>query len=132
MPDIAPFNINDSFVKWQQPIKERYEYITPWADSVEACLIKYEDLSGNNGEECFAAAINKILDYLSLTDKRFAKVLTNNLIDKNSQTFHSGKSGGWKDEFTKKNTEEFIAAGGEELVKQFNYKPSANYFNEIY
>ncbi|GEM_PF-3080020 len=123
MPDVSPFNNRDSFVLWEKPIKERYSLITPWVDCEEVCLLKYEELSGNHGQEFFQKSIEKISEFLDL-EKKVSNNLFDNVIDRKSATFHSGNSGDWINEFTEKNIKEFIDSGGEDLVKQFNYKPS--------
>ena len=124
MPSISPFSDNDSFVLWEQSIVERYKLITPWANNENACFLKYEELSGNLGEKLFNESIERVIKFLSIEDVAVVKKLKNNLIDKKSPTFHSGKSGEWRNEFSKKNIEEFIEIGGENLVKKFNYEPT--------
>ncbi|GAA4268017.1 sulfotransferase domain-containing protein [Hyunsoonleella aestuarii] len=124
MPDFSPFNDNDSFVMWDKPIKERYKHLTPWTESGHTCVLKYEELSGNLGKESFIRAIDKVISFLGIEDEKTEDLLKNNLIDKKSATFHSGKSGGWKNDFTDKNINDFIKVGGEDLVKKFNYEPS--------
>lgn len=124
MPNLSPFSDNDSFVLWEKPILERYMYLTPWAEHEDVCFLKYEELSGNHGQELFNKSIAKIIDFMSIEDESIIKKLNKGFVDKGSKTFHSGNSGGWQDEFSERNIKEFIESGGEELVKKFNYIPT--------
>ncbi|HEX9600245.1 MAG TPA: sulfotransferase domain-containing protein [Mariniflexile sp.] len=126
LPNIEPFKNKGSCLLWDKPLKERYQNLTPWTESLDVCVLKYEDLSGNNGERQLEISINKVLEFLKIEDKSLVKSLRTKIINKNSQTFHTGKSGGWKKEFTEKNLKEFVESGSEELVRKFNYEPTQN------
>lgn len=107
--------------KWHKPMPARYEMLTPWADSGNCCLVKYEYLTGNAGAKKQLAEVERTLGFLDMNTSGLADAVCNGIKNKDSATFHTGKSGNWRDSFTPSHCRMFVDLGGEALIERFGY-----------
>ena len=84
-------------------VKQRYEGVFQWLEQKAVMCLRFEDLINNRD-----VTLNAMLDEVEKTGykiptprEKALSVLVDAIQPKKSHTFRSGKTGGWKEHFTK-------------------------------
>jgi hypothetical protein len=100
-------------------VKQRYEGVFQWLEQKYVMCIRFEDLINNRD-----ATLNAMLDEVEKTGYKIPtprgkalSVLVDAIQPKKSHTFRSGKTGGWKQYFTKEHKKLFKDVVGDLLVR---------------
>jgi len=100
-------------------VKDRYEGVFEWLDQPDVMCIRFEDLINQRD-----ATLNVMLDEVEKTGykiptprEKSLKILAQTIQPKKSQTFRSGKTGGWKEYFTEEQKALFKDVAGDLLVR---------------
>jgi len=117
---LEPFAASE--VRWELPLPQRYASITPWTRSASCCVVRYEALSGNLGHTVQLREVRRTLEFLGLGESIAASRVAANLRNPQAATFHSGRSGTWRDHFLPSHCRMFVDLGGEVLVERFGYE----------
>lgn len=120
LPPLKPFDL-DANIIWDKPLHVRYQSITPWAYSKNVFTSTFENLTGKNGKNIQEENIRNILDYLGLKTSDYLSLITDQMINPEANTYHSGGSKTWLDIFSQEDKDLFISSGTEGMVNEFNY-----------
>lgn len=100
-------------------VKQRYEGVFQWLEQKNVTCIRFEDLIDNRD-----ATLMSMLDEVEKTGykiptprERALSVLVEAIQPRKSHTFRSGKTGGWKEHFTKAHKKLFKDVAGDLLVR---------------
>ncbi|MGQ0838779.1 hypothetical protein [Actinokineospora sp.] len=88
----------------------------------KVCKVRYEDLVGPRGGESRerqVETVNRILDHVG--SDRDAEAVADAVYNPNAWSFHVGRSGGWREKFTRRNIDVFAEKFGNILV-QYGYE----------
>jgi sulfotransferase 6B1 len=100
-------------------VKQRYESVFQWLEQKNVMCIRFEDLI-NHREATLSAMLDEVekTGYKILTPREKAlSILVSAIQPKKSHTFRSGKTGGWKEDFTDEHKKLFKDVAGDLLVK---------------
>ncbi|MDQ2691561.1 MAG: sulfotransferase domain-containing protein [Chloroflexota bacterium] len=100
-------------------VKQRYEGVFEWLEQEHVLCIRFEDLIDRRD-----TTLNAMLDEVERTGYRIPtpretalKTLINAIRPRKSHTFRSGKTGGWRDQFTAEHKQLFKDVAGDLLVR---------------
>ncbi|HWQ83981.1 MAG TPA: sulfotransferase domain-containing protein [Anaerolineales bacterium] len=100
-------------------IRQRFDPFMAWLDQPNVLTIHYEDFILNR-----QAALGQVLDFavrrgfpLQVGRQAALETLESSIDPQRSPTFRSGKTGGWKDQFTEAHKELFKAVTGDLLIR---------------
>lgn len=100
-------------------VRERYTGVFKWLEQPSVLCIRFEDLIDNRD-----AALNAMLDTVEKTGYRIPTpreeaipVLVQAIQPKKSHTFRSGKTGGWREQFSDEHKRLFKDVAGDLLVR---------------
>ncbi|MGD8406421.1 MAG: sulfotransferase domain-containing protein [Anaerolineales bacterium] len=109
-------------------VKERYEGVFEWLEQPGAMCIRFEDLINNRD-----VTLNAMLDEVEKTGykipaerEKAIKIIVETIRPKKSQTFRTGKTGGWKEYFTNEHKALFKDVAGDLLIR-LGYEESNNW-----
>ena len=109
-------------------VKERYEGVFEWLEQPGVMCIRFEDLINQRN-----ATLNAMLDEVEKTGykiptarEKALKILAQTIQPKKSQTFRSGKTGGWKEYFADEHKKLFNDVAGDLLVR-LGYEENNNW-----
>ena len=107
-------------------IRQHFDLYVPWVDRSGSLLVRFEDLIGPNGGGDAAAqreTIAKIARHIGqpLDDGEVERIALNTFSTK-SVTFRKGSIGGWKEHFSRENSDLFDKLHGE-YFSRFGYLP---------
>ena len=109
-------------------VKQRYEGVFQWLEQPNVLCIRFEDLI-NNRDRTLSAMLDQVekTGYKCPTPREASlAVLTRAIQPKKSRTFRSGKTGGWREEFSDEHKKLFKDVAGDLLVR-LGYEPSNNW-----
>ena len=109
-------------------VKQRYEGVFQWLEQPNVLCIRFEDLI-NNRDRTLSAMLDQVekTGYKCPTSREESlAVLTRAIQPKKSRTFRSGKTGGWREEFSDEHKKLFKDVAGDLLVR-LGYEPSNNW-----
>ncbi len=100
-------------------VKQRYEGVFEWLEQEHVLCVRFEDLIDRRD-----TTLNAMLDEVERTGYRIPtpretalKTLINAIRPRKSHTFRSGKTGGWRDQFTAEHKQLFKDVAGDLLVR---------------
>ncbi len=100
-------------------VKQRYEGVFQWLEQKHVMCIRFEELINNRD-----AMLNAMLDEVEKTGykiptprEKSLSVLVDAIQPRQSHTFRSGKTGGWKEHFTEEHKKLFKGVAGDLLVR---------------
>jgi hypothetical protein len=100
-------------------IRQRYASVFEWLEQQHVMCIRFEDLINNRN-----ATLEAILDEVESTGykiptprKQALSILVDAIRPRRSRTFRSGKTGGWREQFTEEHKALFKDIAGDLLVK---------------
>jgi len=100
-------------------VKQRYEGVFQWLEQKNVMCIRFEDLINNRD-----VTLNAMLDEVEKTGYKIPTpreqalpILVNAIQPKKSHTFRSGKTGGWKEQFTDAHKKLLKDVAGDLLVR---------------
>ncbi len=100
-------------------VKQRYEGVFQWLEQPHVLCIRFEDLI-NERERTLNAMLDQVekAGYRIPTERGKAiRILCEAIQPKKSRTFRSGKTGGWKEQFTEEHKQLFKEVAGDLLVR---------------
>jgi len=100
-------------------VKQRYEGVFQWLEQKNVMCIRFEDLI-NNRDASLLAMLDEVekAGYKIPTPREKAlSILVEAIQPKKSHTFRSGKTGGWKQQFTDEHKKLFKDVAGDLLVQ---------------
>ena len=110
------------------PIRKKYDEYLCWLEQPQVLSIRFEDLINQRGD-----TLNAMLDEVQKTGytiptprEKALEILAEAIQPKKSHTFRSGKTGGWREYFTKEHKELFKDVAGDLLVR-LGYEESNNW-----
>ena len=109
-------------------VKQRYEGVFQWLEQPNVLCIRFEDLI-NNRDRILSAMLDQVerMGYKCPTPREESlALLTRAIQPKKSRTFRSGKTGGWREEFSDEHKKLFKDVAGDLLVR-LGYEPSNNW-----
>jgi len=100
-------------------VKQRYEGVFQWLEQKYVMCIRFEELINNRD-----GTLNAMLDEVEKTGykiptprEKSLSVLVEAIQPRQSHTFRSGKTGGWKEHFTEEHKKLFKGVAGDLLVR---------------
>jgi hypothetical protein len=100
-----------------ESVRQTYESYLPWLHQPAVLAIRFEDTVSKR-----EATLDSMLDYLelnglpiSLTRQTAKEIINRTMSPDRSPTFRKGGSGGWREHFSDRNSEEFRAKTGDLL-----------------
>jgi hypothetical protein len=88
----------------------------------KVCKVRYEDLIGPRGgssRDRQVEAVNRILHHIG--SDRDAEAVAERVYNPDAWSFYRGRSGGWREKFTKRNLARFTAQFGD-ILDQYGYE----------
>jgi len=115
---VAITGINQDGLKMVS-VRQRYEGVFEWLDQPRVMCIRFEDLINNRDKTLLAMLdeVEKTGYEISTPREKALETLIEAINPKKSHTFRSGKTGGWKNHFSKENKELFTEVSGDLLIK---------------
>ncbi len=109
-------------------VRQRYEGVFQWLEQPQVCCIRFEDLVDQRDR-----TLNAMLDHVEKTGYRIPTrrekslmILADAIQPRNSRTFRSGKTGGWREHFTDEHKQLFKDVAGDLLIR-LGYEQSNNW-----
>lgn len=109
-------------------VRQRYEGVIQWLQQAHVLCLRFEDLI-NQREKMLGAMLDEVekTGYrIPIPRPQALSVLMAGIQPKNSRTFRSGSTGGWREHFTEEHKRLFLEVAGDLLVR-LGYENSSDW-----
>jgi hypothetical protein len=111
----------DEYGRGLEPIGTRVERYVPWLSEPRTLVVRFEQLvgpAGGGSQEAQREAVRRVAGHVgrSLVPERLDEVCEH-VWSAKSSTFHSGRTGGWRERFRPEHIEAFKRVCGQTLVE---------------
>jgi hypothetical protein len=111
----------DEYGRGLEPIGVRVGRYVPWLSEPATMVVRYEDLvgaAGGGSAEAQREAVSRVAGHVgrSLAPERLDQVCAR-IWSPRSSTFHSGRTGGWRETFTPAHVDAFKRVCGRPLIE---------------